>query len=38
MLKQFKHNALKQARNFDIINILPQYIDLYNQALESIRI
>ncbi len=38
MLKQFKHNALKQARNFDIINILPQYIDLYNQALESIQI
>ncbi len=33
MLKEFKRNALIQARKFDIKNILPQYIALYEKAL-----
>ena len=33
LLKQFKSNALKQAKRFDIKNILPQYLALYEKAL-----
>ena len=33
MLKQFKNNALNQAKQFDIKKILPQYIALYEIAL-----
>ncbi len=33
LLKQFKINAFNQARRFDIKNILPQYISLYEKAL-----
>jgi N-acetyl-alpha-D-glucosaminyl L-malate synthase BshA len=30
-LKSFKKNALKQAKHFDIANIIPQYEELYRQ-------
>ncbi|MCX6188901.1 MAG: N-acetyl-alpha-D-glucosaminyl L-malate synthase BshA [Bacteroidetes bacterium] len=33
LLKQFKSNALNQAKRFDIKNILPQYLALYEKAL-----
>lgn len=33
MLEQFRENALKQARKFDVELILPQYIKLYEQLL-----
>jgi N-acetyl-alpha-D-glucosaminyl L-malate synthase BshA len=33
MLKQFKQNAFKHAKEFDIAKILPRYIALYDRAL-----
>ena len=33
VLRQFKNNALSQARNFDIQNIVPKYEALYNRFL-----
>jgi N-acetyl-alpha-D-glucosaminyl L-malate synthase BshA len=33
MLKTFKANAYRQAKKFDIKNILPMYISLYERAL-----
>lgn len=33
LLKTMKKNALKQANKFDIENIVPQYVDLYNRML-----
>ena len=33
MLKQFKINALEQAKLFDIHNIIPKYEELYNKFL-----
>lgn len=32
-LKEFKHNALQQARTFDIENILPQYEAYYKRVI-----
>lgn len=32
-LKEFKHNALQQARTFDIENILPLYEDYYKRVI-----
>ena len=34
-LKIMKENALKQALKFDIENIVPQYVDLYNRMLAN---
>lgn len=34
-LKIMKKNALKQAKRFDIDNIVPQYVDLYNRMLAN---
>ena len=34
-LKSMKKNALKQALKFDIENIVPQYVDLYNRMLAN---
>ena len=34
-LKIMKENALKQAKKFDIDNIVPQYVDLYNRMLAN---
>lgn len=34
-LKAMKKNALKQAKRFDIDNIVPQYVDLYNRMLAN---
>lgn len=34
-LKIMKENALKQALKFDIENIVPQYVELYNRMLAS---
>lgn len=33
LLKTMKKNALKQANKFDMENIVPQYVDLYNRML-----
>jgi len=33
-LPKFKENALARARDFDISNILPQYVDFYNEILD----
>lgn len=33
-LPKFKENALARAKEFDIANILPQYVDFYNEILE----
>jgi N-acetyl-alpha-D-glucosaminyl L-malate synthase BshA len=35
MLFQFRANALAQARRFDIENILPHYVDFYQQILKD---
>lgn len=35
MLQEFRQNALKQARRFDINNILPQYEAYYEEVLEA---
>ncbi len=35
MLSQFRANALAQARRFDIENILPHYVDFYQQILKD---
>ena len=32
-LLKFKHNALEQAKKFDIGNIVPQYEKLYEQVI-----
>ena len=32
---EFKENAFKRARKFDIKNILPKYINIYKKAIES---
>ncbi|MES2621151.1 MAG: N-acetyl-alpha-D-glucosaminyl L-malate synthase BshA [Bacteroidota bacterium] len=37
-LKEFKKNALTQAKTFDISNVLPQYENYYNKVLESVPI
>lgn len=37
-LKEFKKNALAQAKTFDISNILPQYENYYNRILESVPV
>ena len=34
-LKIMKENALKQALKFDIENIVPQYVELYNRVLAN---
>lgn len=34
-LKEFKHNALQQAKKFDIHNIVPEYEALYNKFISS---
>ena len=34
MLRQFRQNALAQARRFDIHNILPEYEAYYAEVLE----
>jgi L-malate glycosyltransferase len=34
-LREFKRNALQQAKVFDIANILPQYEDYYNQVIRA---
>ncbi|HET7361901.1 MAG TPA: N-acetyl-alpha-D-glucosaminyl L-malate synthase BshA [Salinimicrobium sp.] len=34
-LNKFKKNAVKQARNFDIHNIVPLYEDLYREAVKT---
>ncbi|MBQ4819234.1 N-acetyl-alpha-D-glucosaminyl L-malate synthase BshA [Aquimarina sp. MMG016] len=36
VLESFKEGAYKQALKFDIHNIVPLYIDLYESALESV--
>ena len=33
VLKQFKANALEQARKFDIVNIVPEYEALYERMI-----
>lgn len=33
-LAEFKQNALKRAKDFDISKILPQYEDVYNEVLD----
>ncbi|MGG9971360.1 N-acetyl-alpha-D-glucosaminyl L-malate synthase BshA [Ferruginibacter sp. SUN002] len=33
--KQFKHNALMQAKKFDIANIVPQYEKLYERVING---
>ena len=35
MLKEFKLNALEQAKKFDIAKVMPQYVDLYLRALKK---
>ncbi len=35
-LKEFKKNALAQAKTFDIANILPQYENYYNKILNAV--
>lgn len=35
LLKSMKKNALDQAKKFDIENIVPQYVDLYNRMLTN---
>ncbi len=37
LLKQFKNNAFQRAQHFDIVNILPMYVDLYDKALSLSR-
>jgi L-malate glycosyltransferase len=34
MLQKFRENALKQAKVFDIHNILPQYEAYYQEVME----
>ena len=33
MLKQYSHNALMQARKFDISIVLPQYEEYYEKVV-----
>jgi hypothetical protein len=33
--QQFQHNAIDQAKKFDIKNILPKYMNLYKKVLEK---
>lgn len=35
LLQQFRHNALAQAKRFDIKNILPQYEAYYEEVLRT---
>lgn len=37
-LKEFKKNALAQAKTFDISNILPQYENYYSRILEAVPV
>jgi glycosyltransferase involved in cell wall biosynthesis len=37
VLNQFKERALTVAKKFDIKNILPLYVDLYNKAIKKKR-
>lgn len=34
-LAQFKDNALKRAQDFDLKKILPEYVEYYNQVIET---
>ena len=36
-LEKFKHNAFEQSMRFDISKILPQYEELYQRALHSMK-
>ena len=35
VMEQFRSNALEQAKKFDIKNIMPMYVDVYNRVLEE---
>lgn len=35
LFKEMKKNALIQAEKFDIANIVPQYVELYNRMLAN---
>lgn len=37
MLEKFRQNAYKQAKRFDIQNILPIYEDYYEEIIESVK-
>jgi N-acetyl-alpha-D-glucosaminyl L-malate synthase BshA len=36
-LPQFKKNALERAREFDIVNILPKYVEFYEKILSKFK-
>ena len=36
-LSTFKANALKRAKDFDIVKILPQYEEVYNETIDSFK-
>jgi N-acetyl-alpha-D-glucosaminyl L-malate synthase BshA len=38
MLREFKENALKQAKKFDIANVLPLYEKLYDKVLSKVTV
>jgi N-acetyl-alpha-D-glucosaminyl L-malate synthase BshA len=38
ILKEFKENALKQAKKFDITNVLPLYEKLYDKVLAKVTV
>jgi N-acetyl-alpha-D-glucosaminyl L-malate synthase BshA len=38
VLKQFKENALTRAQDFDLKKILPEYIDYYNEVIETSKL
>lgn len=35
LLQQFSHNAFEHAKNFDIENILPLYVKVYNEIINA---
>lgn len=35
VLEQFKENAYKRAKDFDLVKILPDYIEYYNEVIEN---
>lgn len=36
-LKQFRENAYNQAKKFDIVNLLPEYIQYYEEVIQSVH-
>ena len=37
LLQQFRENAFHQAKKFDINNILPNYVEYYEEMIEKVK-